>query len=38
VPRFPALPPVSLGTPGDPLTYYLNLRLKDPAAAPAFVA
>ncbi len=27
----------SLATPGTPLTYYLNLRLKDPAAAPAFV-
>jgi putative ABC transport system permease protein len=27
----------SLATPGNPLTYYLNLRLKDPAAAPAFV-
>jgi ABC-type lipoprotein release transport system permease subunit len=26
-----------LATPGNPLTYYLNLRLKDPAAAPAFV-
>jgi putative ABC transport system permease protein len=28
----------SLATPGNPLTYYLNLRLKDPAAAPAFVS
>jgi putative ABC transport system permease protein len=28
----------SLATPADPLTYYLNLRLADPAAAPAFVA
>lgn len=28
----------SLGTPGNPVTYYLNLKLKDPAAAPAFVA
>jgi putative ABC transport system permease protein len=28
----------SLASPTDPLTYYLNLRLKDPAAAPAFVA
>jgi len=27
----------SLATPGNPLTYYLNLRLGDPAAAPAFV-
>ncbi len=27
----------SLAAPGSPLTYYLNLRLKDPAAAPAFV-
>ena len=27
-----------LATPGDPLTYYLNLRLRDPAAAPAFVS
>src|ERR1019366_1481590 len=27
----------SLVTPGNPLTYYLNLKLKDPAAAPAFV-
>jgi ABC-type lipoprotein release transport system permease subunit len=27
----------SLATPGNPLTYYLNLRLKHPAAAPAFV-
>jgi hypothetical protein len=28
----------SLATPGNPLTYYLNLRLADPAAAPAFVS
>jgi putative ABC transport system permease protein len=28
----------SLASPGNPLTYYLNLRLNDPAAAPAFVA
>jgi putative ABC transport system permease protein len=28
----------SLATPGNPLTYYLNLRLKDPAAAPVFVS
>jgi ABC-type lipoprotein release transport system permease subunit len=28
----------SLATPAVPLTYYLNLRLKDPAAAPAFVS
>ena len=28
----------SLAAPGDPLTYYLNLRLADPAAAPAFVS
>ncbi len=28
----------SLAVPGDPLTYYLNLRLADPAAAPAFVS
>jgi putative ABC transport system permease protein len=28
----------SLATPGNPLTYYLNLRLRDPAAAPAFVS
>ena len=28
----------SLATPGDPLTYYLNLKLKDPAAAPVFVS
>jgi putative ABC transport system permease protein len=27
----------SLATPRDPLTYYLNLRLHDPASAPAFV-
>jgi putative ABC transport system permease protein len=27
----------SLGDPGNPVTYYLNLRLADPAAAPAFV-
>ncbi len=27
----------SLAAPGNPLTSYLNLRLKDPAAAPAFV-
>jgi ABC-type lipoprotein release transport system permease subunit len=27
----------SLATPGNPLTYYLNLRLANPAAAPAFV-
>ena len=27
----------SLAAPGNPLTYYLNLRLNDPAAAPAFV-
>ena len=26
-----------LATPGSPLTYYLNLRLADPAAAPSFV-
>jgi putative ABC transport system permease protein len=26
-----------LATPGNPLTYYLNLRLRDPATAPAFV-
>lgn len=26
----------SLGTPGNPVTYYLNLRLGDPASAPAF--
>jgi putative ABC transport system permease protein len=28
----------SLAAPGNPLTYYLNLRLADPAAAPAFVS
>lgn len=28
----------TLATSGTPLTYYLNLRLKDPAAAPAFVS
>lgn len=28
----------SLATPDNPLTYYLNLRLNDPGAAPAFVA
>lgn len=28
----------SLATPGNPLTYYLNLRLQDPAGAPAFVS
>jgi putative ABC transport system permease protein len=28
----------SLASPGNPLTYYLNLRLKDPATAPAFAA
>ncbi len=28
----------SLATPGSPLTYYLNLRLKNPASAPAFVS
>jgi putative ABC transport system permease protein len=27
----------SLASPGNPLTYYLNLRLADPATAPAFV-
>jgi putative ABC transport system permease protein len=27
----------ALAAPGDPVTYYLNLRLADPAAAPAFV-
>jgi ABC-type lipoprotein release transport system permease subunit len=27
----------SLAAPDDPLTYYLNLRLADPALAPAFV-
>jgi putative ABC transport system permease protein len=27
----------SLATSSNPLTYYLNLRLKDPATAPAFV-
>ena len=27
----------ALATPGNPVTYYLNLRLADPAAAPAFV-
>jgi putative ABC transport system permease protein len=27
-----------LAVPGNPLTYYLNLRLAHPAAAPAFVA
>jgi len=27
----------SLGTPGNPVTYYLNLRLARPADAPAFV-
>jgi ABC-type lipoprotein release transport system permease subunit len=27
----------ALAAPGDPLSYYLNLRLADPAAAPAFV-
>ena len=27
----------SLAAPDDPLTYYLNLRLADPATAPAFV-
>jgi len=27
-----------LATPGNPLTYYLNLRLADPATAPAFVS
>ena len=27
----------SMAAPGNPLTYYLNLRLDDPAAAPAFV-
>jgi putative ABC transport system permease protein len=27
----------SLATPSNPLTYYLNLRLRDPATAPAFV-
>jgi ABC-type lipoprotein release transport system permease subunit len=27
----------SLAAPGNPLTYYLNLRLNHPAAAPAFV-
>ncbi|HEY2504889.1 MAG TPA: FtsX-like permease family protein [Streptosporangiaceae bacterium] len=26
----------SLAAPGNPVTYYLNLRLADPAAAPAF--
>jgi putative ABC transport system permease protein len=26
-----------LAAPGNPLTYYLNLRLADPASAPAFV-
>ncbi|MGH3153348.1 MAG: ABC transporter permease [Streptosporangiaceae bacterium] len=28
----------ALATPGNPVTYYLNLRLADPAAAPAFVS
>jgi len=28
----------SLATSGNPLTYYLNLRLKNPASAPAFVS
>jgi putative ABC transport system permease protein len=28
----------TLATPASALTYYLNLRLKDPAAAPAFVS
>ena len=28
----------SLAAPGNPVTYYLNLRLTQPAAAPAFVA
>jgi putative ABC transport system permease protein len=28
----------SLATPANPLTYYLNLRLTHPAAAPAFVS
>jgi putative ABC transport system permease protein len=28
----------SLASPGNPLTYYLNLRLSDRAAAPAFAA
>jgi putative ABC transport system permease protein len=28
----------SLATPANPLTYYLNLRLPDPAAAPVFVS
>jgi ABC-type lipoprotein release transport system permease subunit len=28
----------SLGSPGNPLTYYLNLRLRNPAAAPAFAS
>jgi putative ABC transport system permease protein len=27
-----------LASPANPLTYYLNLRLSDPAAAPAFVS
>lgn len=27
-----------LATPGNPLTYYLNLRLADPGTAPAFVS